>query len=412
MKDYSNFKVAIVHYWLVGMRGGEKVVESLCKIFPQADIFTHVYDRDSISDQINSHTIKTTYIQNLPNSKKLYRQYLPLMPSALERLDLTDYDLVISSEAGPAKGVIVRPDATHICYCHSPMRYLWDQFHQYYGKAGLASRVGMSLLGGRLRRWDVTSAARVDHFVANSRAVAARIKKYWRREARVIAPPVNTPMFLANSDREDYYLHVGEFVPYKRVDLAIEACNQIGRRLVIIGDGPEQKNLKAIAGPTIEFRGRVSDKELAESYAKCKALLFPAEEDFGIVPVEAMSTGAPVIAFNRGGARDYVIPNVTGTFVDKQSPRSFAESMIRFERQSELFNSQKISQFARRFDERQFRAQLKTFIDEVLLSDEDYRLAMTTPPPFADQLQHTGDPAYIDLNRGREHVSRSAAKHG
>lgn len=355
-------KTAIVHYWLVGMRGGEKVVEALCELFPDADIFTHVYDPRKISATIKQHSVKTSFIQGLPFSRRLYKQYMPLMPGALERLDLTDYDLVISSESGPAKGVIVRPDALHVCYCHTPMRYLWDQYHQYYQGAGMLSRLGMTMLSGGLRQWDVTSAARVDHFIANSHAVASRIEKYWRRSAEVIAPPVETAKFNARLDRDDFYLHVGELVPYKRVDIAVDACTMLGKRLIVIGDGPEMSALKAKAGPTIEFLGRVPDTALADHYAKCKALLFPAEEDFGIVPVEAMAAGAPVLAFGRGGARDYVVPGETGLFFDRQSPQGMLEAIVRFEIEEDAYNHRDIARFARKFDRMVFDHQMKTSI--------------------------------------------------
>ncbi|MEL6830667.1 MAG: glycosyltransferase, partial [Pseudomonadota bacterium] len=364
-------KVAIVHYWLLGMRGGEKVIESLCDIFPDADIFTHVYDPKKISSNINRHAIQTSFIQSLPFASRLYKQYLPLMPSALEGLDLTDYDLVISSESGPAKGVIVRPDALHICYCHSPMRYLWDQYHQYYAGAGFFSKAGMVAMSGRLRQWDFASAARVDHFIANSEAVAMRISKYWRRTAEVIPPPVDTKKFKARGDRDDFYLHVGEFVPYKRADIAIKACSMLDKRLIVIGDGPGIKSLKAQAGPTVEFLGKVPDEVLADHYAKCRALLFPAEEDFGIVPVEAMSAGAPVIAFYRGGAQDYVVPEVTGQFFEKQTVQGMIEAIVRFEMKKPGFNHQEIARHARKFDRSIFEQRIKQMIVSKIGADDD-----------------------------------------
>ena len=373
MKPMANkgMRTAIIHYWLVGMRGGEKVVEALCEMFPDADVFTHVYDPKKISPTITSHPVHTSFIQKLPFARRLYKQYMPLMPGALERLDLSAYDLVISSESGPAKGVIVRPDALHVCYCHTPMRYLWDQYHHYHEASGMLSRTGLSLLSGRLRQWDVTSAARVDHFIANSTAVASRVRKYWRRSAEVISPPVDTAKFVARQDRDDFYLHVGELVPYKRVDIAVEACTLLERRLVVIGDGPDMAALKAKAGPTVEFLGRVPDDVLADHYARCKALLFPAEEDFGIVPVEAMAAGAPVLAFSRGGARDYVSDGETGLFFDDQSPQGLVGSIIRYEMMEDRFDHHAIAAFARGFDRAVFDQNMKSAILRVMDGEPD-----------------------------------------
>ena len=280
----------------------------------------------------------------------------------MERLDLSDYDLVISSEAGPAKGVIVRPDALHLCYCHTPMRYLWDQFHQYYAQAGPASRLGMTLLSGGMRTWDVTSAARVDHFIANSTAVSARIKKYWRRDSDIVFPPVDTSRFKPRAKREDFYLYVGEFVPYKRADIAVEACNKLGKRLVVIGSGSGMKALKKRAGPTVEFLGRVPIEVLADYYSHCKALLFPPEEDFGITPVEAMASGAPVIAFNRGGARDYLRPGENGIFFEEQSADAMAAAIETFEKRQSDFNPLVVSRTARKFDRSLFLSRMQSAI--------------------------------------------------
>ncbi|MDP3740474.1 MAG: glycosyltransferase [Hyphomonadaceae bacterium] len=359
-------KVAIIHYWLVNMRGGEKVLEELCQMFPQADIYTHVYTPSKVSDIIRQHDVHTTFVSRLPMARKHYRKYLPLMPLALEQLDLSKYDLVISSEAGPAKGVIVRPDALHICYCHSPMRYIWDQFPTYHSSSGFFTRMLMPWLASRLRQWDVTSAARVDHFVANSTSVASRINKYWRRDADVVPPPVETARFDASQPRDDFYLYVGEMVPYKRADIAINACSMMERRLIVIGDGPDSKRLRKMAGPTIEFLGRVPDDILAEHYARCRALLFPTEEDFGIVPVEAMASGAPVIAFGRGGAKDYVIPGVTGVFFDEQTGAGLVGGIARFEMIEHTFDSARLAEQAAYFHKDLFRKRFGSIVRSLL----------------------------------------------
>ena len=357
-------RVAIVHYWLVGMRGGERVLEEICLLFPQADIFTHTYDPSRTSDLIKRHKITTTFIDRLPFARTFYQRYLLLMPAALEELDLTSYDLVISSESGPAKGVIVHPNAVHICYCHSPMRYLWDQYHTYRAKAGWLTRLVMSLTMPVLRAWDVASAARVDRFIANSSFVARRINKAYRRDSVVIFPPVDLDAFaIEPAPTGDFYLVAGQLVPYKRVDLAIAACTRLGRRLVVVGTGSEAERLRKGAGPTVEFRGWASNDELRSLYANCRALLFPGEEDFGIVPLEAMASGRPVIAFGSGGALDTVVEGQTGTFFDRQSVESLAAAVLQFERQEARFDPQAIRQHARRFGRNVFRTRLKTYID-------------------------------------------------
>lgn len=351
-------KVAIIHYWLLHMRGGEKVLEALCRLFPEADIFTHVYDPDGISDTIRRHRILTTGISRLPFPRALYRSYLPLMPFALESLDLTGYDLVISSEAGPAKGVITLPDALHLCYCHSPMRYIWDQYHAYKEGAGLAGRLAMSLFSPGLRQWDVTSAARVDQFVANSAHVQSRINKYWRREAEIVHPPVAVEAFSPApiAEREDFYLWAGELVDYKRPDIAIDAFNRLGKRLIVIG-GPDRarRALEAKAGDNIIFLGRTPFATLKSHMARCKALVFPGKEDFGIVPVEAMASGRAVIAYGRGGALETVRHEETGLLFDDQSVEGLIEAIERFER-SGLCEADPyaIAAHASRFGERNF----------------------------------------------------------
>ncbi len=326
--------MAIIHYWLTGMRGGEKVLESLCRMFPQADIFTHVADPPALSDTLRRHRITETFIGRLPAAKRLYQAYLPLMPRALEGVDLTGYDLVISSEAGPAKGVIVPPDAFHLCYCHSPMRYLWDQYHVYRDGTGPVQRAAMSVFAHGLRQWDVTSAARVDAFAANSHHVADRIRKYWRREASVVHPPVAVEDFapVAPDQVGNGYLWAGELAPYKRPDIAIEAFNRLGLPLTVIG-GPEKTRarLAETASDNITFLGKTSFDVLRDHLARCRALIFPGEEDFGIVPVEAMASGRPVIAYGRGGALDTVIDGQTGLLFPDQSVDDLIAAVRRFE---------------------------------------------------------------------------------
>ena len=324
-------KVAIVHYWLINMRGGEKVLDAICELYPQADIFTHVCQHDNLSDTLKKHKIITSFIQKLPRATHWYQKYLPLMPMALEGLDLSGYDLVISSESGPAKGVIVPPTAVHICYCHTPMRYIWDMYHEYRAESGFITRLLMPLLTHYLRIWDVSTAARVDHFVANSSYVASRINKYYRREAKVIHPPVDVNAFTQSDESGDYYLMMGQLVSYKRVDLAVKAFNESGKKLIVIGDGEQMKSLKSIAADNVQLLGWQPFSVIREHYAKCRALVFPGMEDFGIVPLEAMASGRPVIAYRKGGAMETVVNGVTGSFFEEQTVEALNQAIEKFE---------------------------------------------------------------------------------
>lgn len=325
-------RVAIIHYWLVTMRGGERVIERLLHLFPDADIFTHVYDADAVSDTIRSRPVKTSFIQKLPGAKRHYQKYLPLMPMALEELDLRGYDLVISSESGPAKGVIAAPDALHLCYVHSPMRYLWDHYHDYRESAGLVNRMAMPWLFHRLRTWDVASAARVDQFVANSEFIAQRIERAWRRPSKVVYPPVATDLFKKADVIEPHYLWVGQMTPYKRADLAVDAFNEMGLPLLMVGTGEMADKLRKRAGPTIKIVPRMSFAELKHAYATCRALIFTPEEDFGIVPVEVMASGRPVLAYGRGGALSTVRDGVSGLFFPEQTVESLIGGVDAMER--------------------------------------------------------------------------------
>jgi len=329
---FSEPRVAIVHYWFVAMRGGERVIERLLHLYPQADLFTHVYDPSAISTTIAQAKITTSFIDHLPFSRRLYQYYLPFMPLALEQFDLTGYDLVISSESGPAKGVITRPDSLHVCYCHSPMRYLWDHYHQYRRHANPLAKLAMPPIYSWLRNWDVSSSARVDRFAANSNFIKQRIQKVWRREAEVIPPPVDTSLFTPSIETDASYLWVGAMVPYKRPDLAVDAFNSNGLPLTMIGTGSMLKSLRARAKNNITFIDRLDFNALRRAYSRARAFLMTAEEDFGIAPVEAMASGRPVIAFGKGGALDSVLPDRTGVFFDRQEPESLVEAVERLER--------------------------------------------------------------------------------
>jgi len=356
-------KVAIVHYWLVGMRGGEKVLDSLCDLYPDADIFTHVFRPGEVSETIRKHSVRTTFIDRLPFAHRHYQKYLPLMPLALEQLDLGRYDLVISSESGPAKGVLTRPDALHVCYCHTPMRYLWTAYHEYLASAGPLIRPVMPYLTHRLRLWDIATAGRVDHFIANSANVARRIWRVYRREATVIHPPVEVSRFINGQLPGDAYLFVSQLVPYKRADIVIEAFNRLGKPLVVVGDGSDFQRLRLLAGPTVRMVGRCSAEDLARHYAACRALVFSADEDFGIVPVEAMAAGRPVLALRRGGATETVVDGVTGLFFDDQTVEAVIDAVNRFEERQATFHADVILAHASRFDRSVFEERIRSTIE-------------------------------------------------
>ncbi len=372
-------RVAIVHYWFVKVRGGERVVEALADMFPEADLFTLVLDPEALPQSLQSRHFTTSFLQNTPGIKQHYKKLLPLFPLALEQFNLDDYDLVISSESGAAKGVLTRPRACHICYCHTPMRYIWDMYHQYRAKPGMGglARLVFSLSAHYVRLWDYAAAARVDYFVANSQNVAHRIGKHYRRKATVINPPVDVCAGYISPEVDDYYLTVGQLVNYKRVDLAIEACNRLRRPLRIVGEGEEFERLRTLAGPTVKFMGHLPSQELRENYARCRALLFPGEEDFGIVPVEAQSFGRPVIAFGRGGALETVVggsptepgaPEAsTGIFFAEQSADSLAAAIRLFESNQSRFSPDFIQRHAQRFGESRFKAEMRAFIDARML---------------------------------------------
>ncbi|MFP3089881.1 glycosyltransferase [Treponema sp. TIM-1] len=348
-------KVAIVHYWLINMRGGEKMLEALLGLFPEADIYTHVYDPAGISALINAHKIYTSSINKLPFARRLYQKYMPLMPAALKEFDLQEYDLVISSEAGPAKGVVPHPDAYHICYCHSPMRYIWDMYHDYFRKSGMAVRFFMKHLVSSLRVWDVYSANLVDRFITNSSYVAKRIKRYYNRDAEVVFGPANIEPYLSVPRKaEDFYLFFGQIVPYKRLDIALEACIASGRKLVVAGAGARKRDIRRCEkSGLVTFTGRLTEGEIADYFSRARALLFPGIEDLGLIPIEANAAGCPVIAFRRGGVLDTVKENVTGLFFDEQTPASLMAALDKFEALEGNFTGR-----------RQFTDQVKQFSRE------------------------------------------------
>jgi glycosyltransferase involved in cell wall biosynthesis len=349
-------RVAIVHYWLLGMRGGEKVLEALCRLLPGADIFTLFYSPDRVSPLIRSHRVTASILNPL---RRFHRSLLPLMPMALESFDLREYDLVISSESGPAKGVITRSSTRHVCYCHTPMRYLWDLYPEYLHEwtRSRIKRAAMAPIANYLRLWDFASAARVDEFVANSENVRARIMKIYRRDASVVHPPVAVEAFRCEP-AGDYYLIVSELVPYKRIDFAVRAFSKSGRKLRIVGDGPEFLRLKKLSASNIEFCGRVGDEDLRSLHAKCRAFVMPGEEDFGITAVEAIASGKAVIALGRGGVLE-IVPPEGAFFFDSPEEPPLAAAIARFESAEANIDSQKLRAAAARFSEAEFDRKMR-----------------------------------------------------
>ena len=357
-------KVALVHDYLNQMGGAERVVMAFHQMFPDAPIYTSIYDAQRVDPAFQEMDIRTSFMQKFPLVTRHHQPYLPFYPFAMESLDLRDYELVLSSSSAFGKGVITRPGTMHICYCHTPMRWCWN-YREYVEREQLGSiaRHVLPFLITGLRMWDQVSAMRVDHFIANSPVVAERIQKYYRRDAMVIPPPVEVSRFSFDpaAEVEDYFLIISRLIPYKRIDLAIEACNRLRLPLVIIGDGRDLERLKRLAGPTIRFLGRLSDQEVLHYYARCRALLFPGEEDFGITPLEAQACGRPVIAYGSGGALASVVEGITGVFFYEQTVDSLATALASFDERR--YEPQTIRSHALEFDMPRFHRRILQFIE-------------------------------------------------
>ncbi|MFT3880537.1 MAG: glycosyltransferase [Gemmatales bacterium] len=357
-------RVALVHDWLTGMRGGEKVLEALCGMYPQAEIFTLLADRDALSPTLSAMKIHTSWMQKLPGVKRYYRKLLPWMPGAIERFDLTGFDLVISSSHCVAKGVKVPAGVPHLCYCHTPMRYAWHLRDLYLEKVPALARSWARSQLDQLREWDRTTASRVTQFIANGKTVQQRIKEAYGRDSIIIHPPVDVEFYVPASEvkREDYYLVVSALAPNKRTDLAIGACQKLGRRSVIIGTGEEEPKLRRLAGTETTFLGWASNETIRDHLQRCRALLFPGEEDFGIVPVEAQACGAVVIAYGVGGATETVVPlglpNPTGVWFMEPSVDSVAAAMQRFENERAGIRSEVCRGNVEQYGVERFRAQM------------------------------------------------------
>ena len=361
-------RVALVHDWLTGMRGGEKVFELLCDLFPDADVFTLFHRPGAVSAPIERHRITTSWLQRLPGASRHYRRYLPLFPSAIEHFDLRGYDVIVSSSHCVAKSVIPASGARHLCYCHSPMRYAWDQFEAYFGAdrvGAVRSRFVYRPIMTRLATWDARTAARVHRFVANSRHVAGRIARYYNRRASVVYPPVDTAFYRpAPAAPESHFLIVSALVPYKRIDLAIEACRRAGARLRIVGDGPELQRLERLAGSDVTFLGAAPAETIRDEYQRAQAVILPGEEDFGIVPVEAQACGRPVVAYGRGGALETVVDGETGVLFQDLTLESINAALNRVA--ALRIDSGRVRAHAEQFSREHHVQRMRETIDEIL----------------------------------------------
>lgn len=374
-------RVAFVHDWLTAHTGSERTLEAAASLFPEAPIFALVWDERALAHtSLPQHRVVPSFIQRLPGSRRHYQRYLPLMPLAVEQFDLRGYDVVISSSHCVAKGALTSAEQLHISYVHTPMRYAWDLYQDYLDAPRMRRRPGgllARLVLHYLRQWDVAAANRVDRFVANSQYVAQRIAKTYRREARVIHPPVDVERFRADRPREDFYVAAGRLVPYKRTQQIVEAFNALGRKLVIIGDGPERAALQRLAKANVSFLGQQPDEVLADHLSRCRGLVFAGQEDFGIVPVEAQAAGAPVVALRRGGVRETVVDGRTGLLYDEPTPAALAAAVRELERRQEggagstaqssapgegLADAAAIRAHAERFGRTRFERELERFV--------------------------------------------------
>lgn len=367
-------RIALVCDWLTGMRGGERCLETVCEIYPDADIFTLVYFPGSVSKTIESHEIHTSYIRRLPGDIKKFRRYLPLFPHAIERFDLSMYDCVLSFSHCVAKGVKVPSETPHICYCHTPMRYAWHMRYEYLNGFNYLGKKLAGCTLNYLRWWDKKNLPRVTQFIANSKNVQSRIKEAYNRDSTVIYPPVDCERFYLSNKEEGYYLIISALVPYKRIDIAIEAFRKTEQKLLIVGNGPELSHLKNMASANISFIENASDKQVVEYMSKCVALIFPGEEDFGIVPLEAQACGKPVIAFGKGGALETVRglnqyqleqPDATGIFFYEQSPEALRAAILLFEQRKEQINPHKCRDNAIKFDRSIYKQSMQRCIQNI-----------------------------------------------
>jgi len=368
-------KTALVHDWLNQLGGAEDVLETLVDLFPESPLYTSLYWRERMPEHWQSWDIRTSFIDRLPLGQRRQQLYLPLYPLAFEQFDFSEYDLVLSNKSGFCHGVITGPEVLHICYCLTPTRYLW-RYHQYAEREqlGRLSRTGLAPFLTYLRMWDRLAADRVDHFIAISEEVRRRIAKYYRRDAVIIYPPVDTSRFTPAAEVDDYYLFVGRLLPYRRIDVLVDAFNQLQRPLLIAGRGRDQERLEGLAGPNVTFLGYVSDDELPDLMARCRAFVWPGEEDFGIAPIQAMAAGRPVIAYAAGGALDTVVPG-TGILFARQTAPAIIEAVKSFD--VGTVDTAFIRAHAEKFDVRRFKEQLLAFIWEKVADRQHHHTRQT-----------------------------------
>ena len=366
----SNYKTAIVHEWFVNYAGSEKCVESFLNIWPASDVFSLV---DFLNDKERDTILKgkfaaTSFIQNLPFAKRHFRKYLPLFPLAIEQIDLSDYDVIISSSHSVAKGVLTKSNQLHICYCHTPIRYAWDLYHQYLNEEGLTEGIKgflAKLILHKIRIWDYTTANRADYFISNSNYTAGRIKKIYNKESKVIYPPVDVDKFECTTNKDNYYVSVSRLVPYKKVDLVVDTFSKMkDRKLIVIGDGPDMNKVRSKAAANIEFLGYKPVEEMKHYLEKAKAFVFAAEEDFGISVIESLACGTPVIAFNKGGCRETIKDLQTGIHFNSQTTESLTEAVIRFEKNEDKFDHGLLRQSAENFSRIKFEENISQFVNQ------------------------------------------------
>lgn len=364
----KKLKVAIIHDWLVKQGGGERVVWALHQAYPDAPIYTSVFNPEALPQFANL-DVHTSYLQNWPWSKTKHQLYPVLRTTAFESFDLSEYDVVISSSTAESKGVITKPETLHVCYCNTPTRYYWSDYAKYREDTGFGFlaplvRLVMPSVVQKMRLWDFAAAQRVDRFIGNSGYVKRRIEKYYRQPATVIHPPIDAGRFKVYNGKREGLVVVSRLIPYKRVDLAVQACTELGLPLTVIGDGTEMTKLQALAGPTVTFAGRLSDAEITDALGRAEAFLFTAEEDFGLTPLEAMASGTPVIAYGKGGATETVVEGKTGLFFDQQTPESLKEAIKRFKPAD--YNPKALRAHAEQWDEKVFIEKIKKFVDDNL----------------------------------------------
>jgi len=389
-------RVAITYHYSLSFGGSERVLEELARMYPEADFFALLVDPAFLPEALRGRKITTSFLDGIPGRRRIYRQLLPLYPLAVEALDLSGYDLVISADGAATKGVLTDQGTVHLCYCHSPPRSYWDQYAANRRAMPQPLRAVFAPISQYMRQWDFAAAQRIDGFIANSEYVAERVRKYYRRESTVIYPPVDVAGSFVAQRREDFYFSAGRLVAGKKTELAIEACTRLGRRLQIAGAGPEEPRLRAVAGPSIEFLGRLSDAELRWKYATCRALLFAADEDFGLVSVEAQAHGRPVIAYGHGGSletvrglwageigrgrQEILAGGYTGVFFPDQSAAALVSAILYFEGIEECFDPGAIREYARRFDREVFVAEMRRYVAQQLESRHRSRRAISRYP--------------------------------